>query len=64
MSVSQMFQDFLSNIKINNEEQITIRYQEITKALNQNFRNTEFQTDNCLQAGSYGRWTALKVFLI
>ncbi|UGQ25326.1 hypothetical protein LRO55_13210 [Acinetobacter calcoaceticus] len=64
MSVSQMFQDFLSNIKINNEEKITIQYQEITKALNQNFRNTEFQTDNCLQVGSYGRWTALKVFLI
>ncbi|CAA6832154.1 MULTISPECIES: SMODS domain-containing nucleotidyltransferase [Acinetobacter] len=63
MSVSQMFQDFLSNIKINNEEQITIRYQEITKALNQNFRNKEFQTDNCLQVGSYGRWTTLKVFL-
>nr|WP_265103502.1 hypothetical protein [Acinetobacter calcoaceticus] len=55
-----MFQDFLSNIKVNNEEQITSRYQEITKALNQKFRNTESRTDNCLQVGSYRRWTAIK----
>lgn len=48
MSVSQMFQDFLSNIKVDNEAQITTRYQEITKALNQKFRNTESKTDNCL----------------
>jgi len=60
MSVSQMFQDFLGNIKINNEEQITIRYQEITKALNQIFRNTESRTDNYLKVGCYGRWTAIK----
>ena len=37
MSISQMFQDFLSNIKVANEEQITLRYQEITGALNKNF---------------------------
>ncbi|WP_262010942.1 SMODS domain-containing nucleotidyltransferase [Acinetobacter baumannii] len=60
MSVSQMFQDFLSNIKVDNEAQITTRYQEITKALNQKFRNTESKTDNCLQVGSYGRWSAIK----
>jgi hypothetical protein len=28
MSVSQMFQDFLSNLKIDNEDQITNRYQD------------------------------------
>jgi UTP:GlnB (protein PII) uridylyltransferase len=50
----------LSNLKIDNEDQITNRYQEITKALNQEFRNTESKTDNCLQVGSYGRWTAIK----
>ncbi|MFX9239180.1 nucleotidyltransferase, partial [Acinetobacter baumannii] len=60
MSISQMFQDFLSNIKVDNEAQITTRYQEITKALNQKFRNTESKTDNCLQVGSYGRWSAIK----
>ncbi|MDS7928262.1 hypothetical protein RMB13_01970 [Acinetobacter sp. V102_4] len=60
MSVSQMFQDFLSNLKIDNEDQITSRYQEITKALNQEFRSTESKTDNCLQVGSYGRWTAIE----
>lgn len=60
MSVSQMFQDFLSNLKVDNEDQISSRYQEITKALNQEFRNTESRTDHCLQVGSYGRWTAIK----
>ena len=60
MSISQMFQDFLSNIKVVNEEQITLRYQEITGALNKKFRDTESKTSNQLQVGSYGRWTAIK----
>ena len=60
MTISTIFKDFLSNIKISNEEQITTRYNEITKVLNQNFRNTSSETDNCLQVGSYGRWTAIK----
>ena len=60
MSISQMFQDFLSNIKVANEEQITSRYQEITCALNKKFRDTESKTSNQLQVGSYGRWTAIK----
>ena len=60
MSISQMFQDFLSNIKVANEEQITLRYQEITCALNKKFRDTESKTSNQLQVGSYGRWTAIK----
>ncbi len=60
MSISQMFQDFLSNIKVANEEQITSRYQEITGALSKKFRNTESKTSNQLQVGSYGRWTAIK----
>jgi tRNA nucleotidyltransferase (CCA-adding enzyme) len=55
-----MFQDFLSNIKVANEEQITLRYQEITCALNKKFRDTESKTSNQLQVGSYGRWTAIK----
>lgn len=60
MSISQIFQDFLSNIKVSNEEQITLRYQEITCALNKKFRDTESKTSNQLQVGSYGRWTAIK----
>ena len=59
MSISQIFQDFLENIRINNEEQITLRYQEITAALNKKFRETESKTSNQLQVGSYGRWTAI-----
>lgn len=50
----------LSNIKVANEEQITLRYQEITCALNKKFRDTESKTSNQLQVGSYGRWTAIK----
>jgi len=59
MSISEIFQDFLSAIKIPNEVQITGRYNEITKVLNQNFRDTSSEIHNCLQVGSYGRWTAI-----
>lgn len=40
MSISDTFRSFLTNIKITNESvtQISNRYQQITKALNQNFR--------------------------
>lgn len=55
-----MFQGFLSNIKIDNAEQISLRYEEITACLNKTFRNTDSKTANSLQVGSYGRWTAIK----
>ena len=61
MTISTIFKDFLSNIKISNEEQITTRYNEITKVLNKTFRDTSSDTDNCLQVGSYGRWTGVIV---
>ena len=60
MSVSEMFQQFLDNLKINNDEQITLRYEEITACLNKKFRDTESKTANSLQVGSYGRWTGIK----
>lgn len=62
MSTSDNFRDFLSNIQITQEKsnQVSNRYQEITKALNIKFRDTESRFDNCLQVGSYGRWTAIK----
>ncbi|MCQ4143171.1 hypothetical protein [Vogesella sp. AC12] len=60
MSTSTMFQDFLSNIQINNAEDISYRYGEITSSLNQKFRDTDSKTANSLQVGSYGRHTGIK----
>lgn len=60
MSVSEMFQQFLDNLKIDNSMQISLRYEEITACLNKKFRDTESKTANSLQVGSYGRWTAIK----
>lgn len=60
MSISDKFEIFLSNLKITNEQQISLRYGEITAALNKEFRDTESKTANSLQVGSYGRWTAIK----
>lgn len=60
MSISQMFQEFLANIKVDTEDQISRRYEEITCVLNKKFRNTDSKNDNQLQVGSYGRWTAIK----
>ncbi len=60
MSISLMFQDFLNNIKVDNADTISLRYGEITASLNKKFRDSESKTDNSLQVGSYGRWTAIK----
>lgn len=62
MSIADDFKSFLSNIKISDDKstQVSNRYQEITKALNIKFRDIENSTANCLQVGSYGRWTAIK----
>ncbi len=60
LSVSEMFEQFVSNLAIDNAEQISLRYEEITGCLNKKFRNTESKTANSLQVGSYGRWTAIK----
>ena len=60
MSVSDMFKEFLSNLKIDNADQISSRYGEITKCLNKEYRDSESKTNNTLQVGSYGRKTAIK----
>ncbi|MGB0466647.1 MAG: nucleotide-binding domain-containing protein [Pontibacterium sp.] len=60
MTVTEMFQGLLNNIKVDNAAQITQRYEEITRSLNNQFRDTESKTANSLQVGSYGRWTAIK----
>ncbi len=60
MGIADSFKQFLINIKVPNDEQIALRYGEITSALNQEFRDTNSKSSNNLQVGSYGRWTAIK----
>lgn len=60
MTTSQSFKMFIDNIKVDNAEKISDRYHEITKKLNKTFRNSDSETDNCLQVGSYGRYTGIK----
>ncbi|PTB93280.1 nucleotidyltransferase, partial [Marinobacter sp. Z-F4-2] len=60
MSVADMFKDFLNNLKVDNAEKVSLRYGEITKSLNQKFRDSESTTANTLQVGSYGRYTGIK----
>ncbi|MCK0153792.1 hypothetical protein MWU49_08765, partial [Alcanivorax sp. S6407] len=60
MTTSDMFTAFLENLKIDNSEQISDRYGEITASLNKRFRDTESKTANSLQVGSYGRYTGIK----
>ena len=60
MTVAEMFKEFLDNIKVENADQISLRYGEITASINKKFRDSESKTANSLQVGSYGRWTAIK----
>lgn len=60
MSVSRMFKSFLENLKVDNAEQVSLRYGEITKGLNKEFRGYDSTIANSLQVGSYGRYTGIK----
>lgn len=54
-----MFSEFLGNLVIQNSETISLRYGELTAALNKHFRDTESKTANTLQVGSFGRKTGI-----
>ena len=62
MNISEKFEEFLSNIKIPEDKANTIskRYGNITKNLNEKYRDTNSTTSNHLQVGSYGRFTGIK----
>lgn len=60
MTLSEMFTVFLDSLKVDNADQISMRYGEITASLNKKFRESESKSDNSLQVGSYGRWSAIK----
>lgn len=59
MSVSDMFKQFIANLTISNTATISMRYGELTSALNKEFRDTESKTANTLQVGSFGRKTGV-----
>ncbi len=59
MSIAEMFSEFIENLSISNSETITLRYGELTGALNKQFRDTESKTANTLQVGSFGRRTGI-----
>ena len=49
MSISQMFEEFINNLAISNKQTISDRYAELTKTLNNQFRNTDSETANTLK---------------
>lgn len=57
---SEIFEGLISNLKVDNNETIVVRRDEVTKKLNKEFRGLEGSTSNRLMAGSYGRSTAIK----
>lgn len=59
MSISQMFEEFIDNLAISNKQTISDRYAELTKTLNKKFRDSDSETANTLQVGSFGRKTGI-----
>ena len=59
MSIAEMFSQFIENLAIRNAETISLRYGELTSALNKALRDTESKTANTLQVGSFGRKTGI-----
>jgi hypothetical protein len=54
-----MFADFIAALAISNAETISARYGELTRVLNEAFRDTSSKTANTLQVGSFGRRTGI-----
>jgi hypothetical protein len=50
----------MDNLAVDNAQQISQRYGEVTASLNKKFRDTESKIANSLQVGSYGRWTGIR----
>lgn len=62
MTTTEMFSDFLGNLKIDIKQakKISYHYRKITRALNKSFRSSESPVANRLKVGSVGRHTAIK----
>jgi Second Messenger Oligonucleotide or Dinucleotide Synthetase domain/Adenylyl/Guanylyl and SMODS C-terminal sensor domain len=59
MSIADIFSQFVTNLAVTNLETISLRYGELTAALNKEFRDTESKSANTLQVGSFGRKTGI-----
>lgn len=57
--VNDLFEHTLQNLKVSNAEQIKARRDEITKALNLEFRGNDSSSSNRRMVGSWGRHTAI-----
>ncbi|MBT2473602.1 hypothetical protein J7E68_03175 [Microbacterium sp. ISL-103] len=60
MDTAEIFETFLTNLSVENAEAISTRRDEITKALNKEFRDLPASTASRLMVGSYGRYTAIR----
>lgn len=60
MSVAALFEQFRSNLAVNNAEAIATSYREITVRLNKDYWGLQSEESHCLQVGSYGRKTAIR----
>lgn len=60
MKTSEIFDGLLTNLQVDNASIIAARRDEITKVLNQEFRDLDSSKDNQLMVGSYGRFTAIR----
>jgi hypothetical protein len=59
MDIYNTFQELVSNLIIQNQDQIESRFSLITKKLNADFHGIESDSDNGIYVGSYGRNTAI-----
>ena len=59
MGIGEDFEELLDNLQLANNETISLRYGEVTSALNREFRDTDSKTANSLRVGSIGRFTAI-----
>ncbi len=60
MKTSEIFDGLLTNLKLDNDDALTSRRDEIAKVLNKEFRGLVDATNNRLMVGSYGRFTAIR----
>ncbi len=62
MGLAGWFRSFCSNIQVQNDISISLRYKSVTRRLNTDFWNTTSDTSHSLYVGSYGRKTAIQGF--
>lgn len=60
MDVEQIFQEFINNLTVENQESIEHQFAKVTKRLNTDFHELDSNSENGLYIGSYGRNTAIK----